>query len=156
MIQTQPSPTATTGQPFPTQPVIYEEDQYGNVETGDNTTQVTASLRVGTGPLLGTTTVTVARGIATFTNLADNTAETIILVFTGPGLAKATSSSITITDPPKAQVTIASAKAHVKVKLKETSRAKSRHAIGGDSRLTSTKTHAIRRHALSAHRDLSY
>jgi hypothetical protein len=142
VIHTQPSPTASTGQPFPTQPVIYEEDQFGNLETGDNTTQVTASLRVGTGPLLGTTTVTVARGIATFTNLADNTAESIILLFTGPGLAKATSNPITITDPPKAQVVIGSAKAHVKVKLKETSRAKSRHAIGGDSRLTTTKTHA--------------
>ena len=42
MIQTQPSPTATAGQPFATQPVIYEEDQYGNLETGDNSTVVTA------------------------------------------------------------------------------------------------------------------
>ncbi len=142
VIHTQPSATASTGQPFPTQPVIYEEDQFGNLETGDNTTQVTASLRVGTGPLLGMTTVTVARGIATFTNLVDNTAESIILLFTGPGLAKATSNPITITDPPKAQVVIGSAKANAKVKLKETSRAKSRHAIGGDSRLTTTKTHA--------------
>ncbi len=144
VIHTQPSPTATTGQPFPTQPVIYEEDQYGNLETGDNTTQVTASLRVGTGPLLGTTTVTVATGIATFTNLADNTAETIILNFTSPGLAKATSNPITITGPPKGQVVIGSAKAHVKVKLNETSRAKSRHAIGGDSRLTTTRPRRTR------------
>ena len=30
--------TATAGLPFATQPVIYEEDQYGNLETGDNTT----------------------------------------------------------------------------------------------------------------------
>ncbi len=110
VIHTQPSPTAKTGQAFPTQPVIYEEDQFGNLETGDNTTQVTASLRVGTGPLLGTTTVTVAGGIATFTNLADNTAETIILSFTGPALAKAASNPITITDPPKGQVIIGSAK----------------------------------------------
>ncbi len=96
VIHTQPSPTATTGQPFPTQPVVYEEDQYGNLEAGDNSTKVTASLRVGTGPLLGTTTVTVAGGIATFTNLADDTAETILLVFTSPGLNKATSSSIVV------------------------------------------------------------
>ncbi len=96
VILRQPSPTATTGQAFATQPVIYEEDQYGNLETGDNSTKVTASLRVGTGPLLGSTTVTVAGGIATFTNLADDTAETIILVFTAPGLDKTTSNPIIV------------------------------------------------------------
>ena len=55
LITTPPSATATAGQPFATQPVITEEDQYGNVETGDNSTQVTASLASGTGPLQGTT-----------------------------------------------------------------------------------------------------
>ena len=108
----------------------------------NNTTQVTASPRSGTGPLLGMTTVTVARGIATFTNLADNTAGTNILLFFSPGLPRARSKPITITDPPKGQVVIDSAKAHVRVKIKETSRAKSRHAIGGDRSLTTTKTHA--------------
>ena len=68
---------------FATQPVVYVEDQYGNLETGDNTTQVTAaSLPAGSGPLQGTTTVTVSGGIATFTDLADNNAETITLQFT--------------------------------------------------------------------------
>ena len=86
MIHTQPSATATAGQPFATQPVIYEEDQYGNLETGDNSTVVTASLASGTGPLQGTTTVTVSGGVATFTNLADNTAETISLNFTSGSL----------------------------------------------------------------------
>ena len=61
-IQTQPSATATAGVTFSTQPVIYVEDQYGNLETGDNTTQVTAALDSGTGPLMGTTTVTVSGG----------------------------------------------------------------------------------------------
>ena len=78
-IHTQPSSTATAGVAFSTQPVVYVEDQYGNLETGDNTTQVTASLASGTGPLLGTVTVTVSGGIATFTDLSDNTAETISL-----------------------------------------------------------------------------
>ena len=83
VIHTQPSPTATAGVAFSTQPVVYVEDQYGNLETGDNTTQVTAaSMPVGSGPLQGTTTVTVSGGIATFTNLADNKAETITLHFT--------------------------------------------------------------------------
>ena len=53
VIHTQPSPTATAGAAFGTQPVIYVEDQYGNLETGDNATQVTAALDTGTGPLLG-------------------------------------------------------------------------------------------------------
>jgi streptogramin lyase len=50
-IARQPSPTAKAGQPFTTQPVIYEEDQFGNLETGDNTAVVTVSLASGTGPL---------------------------------------------------------------------------------------------------------
>ena len=81
MIHTPPSPTATAGQAFGTQPVIWELDQYGNIETGDNSSQVTAALASGTGPLQGTTTVTVQGGIATFTNLADDLAETITLSF---------------------------------------------------------------------------
>ena len=96
VIQTQPPATATAGQAFVTQPVIYVEDQYGNLETGDNTTKVTVSLRTGAGPLEGNTTATAAQGIVTFTGLADKKAETITLLFTGPGLTKATSSSITI------------------------------------------------------------
>ena len=38
IINTQPSPTATAGQPFATQPVIYEEDPFNNIVTGDNST----------------------------------------------------------------------------------------------------------------------
>jgi hypothetical protein len=85
VIQQQPSRTATAGQPFPTQPVIYEEDQFGNLETGDNTTQVTAILGGGTGPLQGATTVTLSGGAARFSNLSDPTAETITLAFSGGG-----------------------------------------------------------------------
>ncbi len=59
--------------------MIYEEDQYGNLETGDNSTVVSATLASGDGPLQGTTNVTVSGGVATFTNLGDNMAETISL-----------------------------------------------------------------------------
>ena len=86
VVTTPPGATATAGQPFSTQLVISEEDQYGNLETGDNSTQVTASLANGTGPLQGTTNITLKNGVATFTNLADNTAETIALSFSGGGL----------------------------------------------------------------------
>jgi hypothetical protein len=96
VIQTQPSATAMAGQAFATQPVIYEEDSFGNLETGDSSTQVTASLHSGAGPLQGTTTVTVSGGVATFTNLADNKAETISLDFTSGSLTKATSNTIVI------------------------------------------------------------
>ena len=44
VVHTQPSSSATAGVAFVTQPVIYEEDQYGNVETGDSNTVVSASL----------------------------------------------------------------------------------------------------------------
>ena len=47
--------TATAGVAFATQPVVYEEDQFGNVETTDSTTKVTATLASGSGPLQGTT-----------------------------------------------------------------------------------------------------
>ena len=53
VIQTQPSQTAAAGQAFAIQPVIWEEDQYGNLETSDSTTVVTAYLASGTGPLQG-------------------------------------------------------------------------------------------------------
>ena len=89
VVTTPPGATATAGQPFSTQLVISEEDQYGNLETGDNSTQVTASLANGTGPLQGTTNITLKNGVATFTNLADNTAETIALSFSGGGLTAA-------------------------------------------------------------------
>jgi len=51
VIHTQPSSTATAGQPFAVQPVIYVEDQNGNLQTSDNTTVVTVSLASGTGTL---------------------------------------------------------------------------------------------------------
>ena len=86
--------------------MVYVEDQFGNLVTSDNTTQVTASLRVGTGPLLGTTTVTVSGGIATFTNLQDNQAETIILLFTAPSLAKAQATPITVSPAAASRLSI--------------------------------------------------
>ncbi len=96
VIHTQPSARATAGQAFATQPVIDEEDQYGNLETGDNSTVVTAALESGTGPLQGTATATVSGGVATFTNLADDKAETIALAFTSGSLTRATSADIAI------------------------------------------------------------
>ncbi len=106
VLHTQPSSSATAGQPFPTQPVVYVEDQAGDLVVGDNTTQVTVSLRTGTGPLLGTTTVTASGGIATFTNLSDDKAESIILLFTANGLVKTQSNPITVSPAAASSLTI--------------------------------------------------
>jgi hypothetical protein len=95
-IHIQPSTFATAGQPFPTQPVVYEEDANGNLETGDNTKVITASLGTGAGPLQGTLTATVVNGVATFANLGDLTAETITIRFSSGNLASATSTSVTV------------------------------------------------------------
>ena len=91
----QPS-SATAGKPFAPGLVIYEEDQFGNLEIGDNSAVITASLATGTGPLLGTLTASVVGGIATFSNLYDDVAEGITLKFSSGNLAPATSTSIVI------------------------------------------------------------
>ena len=106
-IQTQPSSTATASQPFETQPVIDELDQYGNLETSDNSTIITASLSFGVGPLLGTATATVVGGAATFTNLSDNLVGTISLGFSSRGLSVGPSDNIVISPGAAAQLKIA-------------------------------------------------
>ena len=96
VIHTQPSATATAGQAFATQPVIYEEDQFGNLETGDNSTIVTAVAAPPAPGRFRAATVTVSGGVATFTNLTDDTAETIALHSQSGGLSGPISNSITI------------------------------------------------------------
>ena len=54
VIQTQPYPNVTAGNPLTDPIVIDEEDQYGNIVTTDNSTVVTASLSTGSGTLIGT------------------------------------------------------------------------------------------------------
>ena len=93
VIHTQPPATAVAGQLFAPQPVIYEEDQYGNLVTNDNSTKVTALLH-NTATALQT--VTVVGGVATFTNLKYTIAGSITLDFTSGTLTKATSNPIAI------------------------------------------------------------
>jgi hypothetical protein len=100
VIHTQPSPAATAGAALAVQPVIDEVDRFGNLETGDNSTMVTASLDSGNGPIQGTTTATLTGGVATFSNLADDAAETITLGFSAGGLSVGPSSDITISPGP--------------------------------------------------------
>ena len=109
IITTAPSSTQTAGAPFEAAPVISEEDQYGNVETGDNSTVITASLGTGVGPLSGTETMTVVAGVATFGDIIDDTAETITLIFSGGTLTPATTSSITVNPAAPSQLVITKA-----------------------------------------------
>ena len=96
VVAAQPSSTATAGQAFRIQPVVYEEDEFGNVETGDSSTVVSASLSGGRGPLDGTRTVTVSSGVAAFADLADNAAETISLTMASGALGQAISNAIDV------------------------------------------------------------
>ena len=106
VVHTEPSSGATAGQAFGTQPVVYEEDSSGNLVTSDNTTSVTATIGSGTGPLAGTVTVTVVGGVATFSNLAADTADTITLSFSGANLTSATLTTIAITPAAASQLVV--------------------------------------------------
>ncbi len=107
IIQTQASTSIVAGQAFAVQPVIDEEKtRTGNLETNDNTTVITATLASGRGPLQGTLTATVSRGVATFTDLTVDTAGTITLNFTGGGLASAPSDSLAISPAAASQLVI--------------------------------------------------
>ena len=105
-IHAQPSSTAIAGQPFATQPVVYEVDQFGNVETGDNATLLIASLATGIGPLQGTTSITLSGGIGTYANLANNSAGTMSLVFSGGGLSAGPSNNVNVSPGPASQLVI--------------------------------------------------
>ncbi|MFN7139788.1 MAG: beta strand repeat-containing protein, partial [Limisphaerales bacterium] len=96
-IFTQPSATATAGVSFVQQPVIRILDQYGNLVTSDNTTQITVVRNLGGGILQGTTTLTASGGVVTYSNLHHFEAGTINLTFTSStGLTPASSTSILI------------------------------------------------------------
>jgi hypothetical protein len=95
-ILTQPSTPNTAGIVFGTQPVVRIEDAGGNLVTTFAGT-VTATRLTGKAALQGQVTVTVAGGLATFSNLSYNVSDTITIQFTSsPALTAATSGSIII------------------------------------------------------------
>ena len=81
-IQTQPGPNAIVGTVFDAQPEVSTIDQFGNACYMDVTTVVTAARVTGTAALLGTLKQTVIGGIASFTDLSANVADTITIRFT--------------------------------------------------------------------------
>jgi sugar lactone lactonase YvrE len=96
LIHTQPSQAATAGQPFAIQPIVYEVDRYGNLETADNSTAITVSLAIGNGALIGMTTATTSAGVAAFAGLGDNRPGIISLQFLSLGLGVGPSNNIVV------------------------------------------------------------
>ena len=99
-ITTQPSGSATSGQPLAMQPVVQLQDANSNAVSQSGVV-VTASIASGGGTLSGTTTATTnANGTATFSNLTITGSGAQTLQFSAPNLSAATSSGITLTMPP--------------------------------------------------------
>ena len=99
VVTTQPSSTATAGVNFGTQPVVMEEDSFGNVFTGDSSSTVTAARGTqGSATLQGTNlTVTLSQGMATFSGLSYDKAETMNITFSSnAGSLAATSNNIVV------------------------------------------------------------
>ena len=107
--ETEPSSTATAGVAFQTQPVIYEEDQYSNLETGDDSTVVSAMQNSGRGPLEGTLNATVSGGVARFSNVADTNAETTTLSFVSGTLFSLPTTPTVVSAAPAAQLVVTTA-----------------------------------------------
>ena len=106
MLATQPSATATAGQALGIQPVIEEEDRYGNLESADDATVVRAAVAGGAGSLGGTATATVSGGVATFTDLAVDTAGTISIAFAGGTLTPVTAVPIAVAPASATQLVV--------------------------------------------------
>ena len=104
-ITTQPSGTAQSGVPFPTQPVILVKDGAGNPIGG---VVVTAAISSGGGTLGGTATATTnASGVATYTDLSiSGTTGTRKLSFTAAPAPAVQSNNINLTPGPASQLTI--------------------------------------------------
>ena len=91
VIQTQPPATVTAGVVFSPPAVVRLQDAFGNLVTSDSSTVVTATRNAGTAALQGTTSVTAVNGLATFSNLCYNKAETITIDFGSGSLTGTTS-----------------------------------------------------------------
>lgn len=95
-IATQPPSTATAGSPFSPAPVIEIRDDFTNIVTSDNFTEITATRNAGSGILQGTTTVTASNGTVSFNNLFHTVANDITIDFDASGFAGVTSNTVTV------------------------------------------------------------
>ena len=95
-------PVSTTAGVLPSFTVDVE-DQYGNIDTSDNST-VTLSVHSGPGLLSGNVSVQAVNGVATFSNVSLDTAGTYSLNATDGTDSAATSGSFTISPAAASQV----------------------------------------------------
>ena len=105
VIETQPSSTATAGVAFTTQPVVYEEDQYGNLETSDHSTVITASSRPAPARSREAPPRPFREAWRRFGGLADDLAESLSLKLAGGGLSVVTR-SITVSAGPAMELIV--------------------------------------------------
>ena len=103
-IDRQPSESAIAGQPFTTQPIVQLLDIFGNLVTTNSTSEVSVTINDGQGALNGTTTITAEQGVAEFSNLFSETAETINLSFSSESLASIVSTDIVVQPAPPAKL----------------------------------------------------
>ncbi|WP_274653896.1 S-layer homology domain-containing protein [Paenibacillus humicola] len=112
-VTTQPAAPAANGGPFAQQPVITLVDAFGNTNSSDNATQVTASEAGGGGwTLTGTSTATANAGVVSFSDLgaANDAAVTGAQVaFDAAGLVQAASLPLNLPGPAGAQSVAVSA-----------------------------------------------
>lgn len=87
---TAPSPTATAGVAFAVQPVVRVEDEFGNPVT-DKPIDITLGLASGSGPIsCDANTVAAVAGVASFSGCRINTAGTVTLNASAPGITGST------------------------------------------------------------------
>src|SRR4029077_6990524 len=82
---------------------------FGNLETGDNGTVIPAVRNAGPGVLQGKSTATVKGGVATFSTLGDNTAETLFISFKAGALDPATSDAVNVASAPATHLVVTTA-----------------------------------------------
>jgi hypothetical protein len=68
-MQAEPSSSVTVNSLFGTEPVVAIQDTWGNIETGDNSSVVSAGLQPGSGSLGGATTAAASAGVLRFSGL---------------------------------------------------------------------------------------
>ncbi len=113
---TAPSPTATAGVALAVQPVVRVEDEFGNPVT-DKPIDITLGLASGSGPMsCDANTVAAVAGVASFSGCRINTAGTVTLNASAPGItgsttqpqvviAAAAASRLVFVTPPSATAT---------------------------------------------------
>jgi hypothetical protein len=105
LVFSQQPTNRTAGADFSPAITVFLEDADGSIVSADDS-NVTLSINSGPGTLTGTATVSAVNGIATFSNLALDTAGTYTLQATDGNIAGATSNSITVSPAAASQLIV--------------------------------------------------